>query len=79
MNAYSDSSVLQLHLLLQLGDRLRRLRKSQRLSTMEMASRVEISRATLRAVEAGNPTQAIGTYLRVMSALGIVGDLASAG
>jgi len=76
MNAYSDSSVLQLHLLLQLGDRLRRLRKSQRLSTMEMASRVEISRATLRAVEAGNPTQAIGTYLRVMSALGIVGDLA---
>lgn len=41
-----------------------------------MASRVEISRATLRAVEAGNPTQAIGTYLRVMSALGIVGDLA---
>jgi len=41
-----------------------------------MASRVGISRATLRAVEAGDPTPSIGTYLRVMSALGIVGDVA---
>ena len=72
----SNSTVLQLHLLLQLGDRLRRLRKSQGLSTVEMASRVGISRATLRAVEAGDPTASMGTYLRVMSAVGIVGDLA---
>ncbi|MGN8006206.1 helix-turn-helix transcriptional regulator [Acidovorax sp. 22279] len=72
----SNSSVLQLHLLLKFGDRLRRLRESQGLSTAEMASRVGISRATLRAVEAGDPTPSIGTYLRVMSALGIVGDLA---
>lgn len=72
----SNSSVIQLHLLLQLGDRLRRLRKSQGLSSVEMASRVGISRATLRAVEAGDPTPSMGTYLRVMSAFGIVGDLA---
>ena len=72
----SNSSVLQLHLLLLLGDRLRRLRKSQGLSTVEMASRVGLSRATLRAVEAGDPTPSIGAYLRVMSALGILGDLA---
>lgn len=71
-----NSSVLQLHLLLQLGGRLRRLRKSQGLSMVEMASRVGISRSTLRAVEAGDPTPSIGTYLRVMSAAGIVGDLA---
>ena len=76
MLASSNSSVLQLHLLLQLGDRLRRLRKSQGLSSVEMASRVGISRATLRAVEAGDPTPSMDTYLRVMSALGIVGDLA---
>lgn len=76
MIAPSDSPVLQLQLLLQLGDRLRRLRKSQGLSTMEMASRVGISRATLRAVEAGDPTPSLGTYLKVLSALGIAGDLA---
>lgn len=75
MNAYSDSSVLQLHLLLQLGDRLRRLRKSQGLSTVEMASRVGVSRRTLSAVEAGDPTSSMGTYLKVISALGILGDL----
>lgn len=72
----SNSSVLNLHLLLQLGDRLRRLRESQGLSTVEMASRVGISRMTLRAVEAGDPTPSMGTYLKVMSAVGIVGDLA---
>lgn len=43
---------------------------------MEMASRAGISRATLRAVEAGDPTPSMGTYLKVISALGIVGDLA---
>lgn len=76
MTASSNSSVLQHQLLLQLGDRLRRLRKSQHWSTVEMARRVGISRTTLSAVEAGDPAPSIGTYLRVMSALGIVGDLA---
>lgn len=76
MIAPSDSSVLQLQLLLDLGDRLRRLRKSQCLSTVEMASRAGISRATLRAVEAGDPTPSMGSYLNVLSALGIAGDLA---
>ncbi len=76
MIAPSDSSVLQLQLLLDLGDRLRRLRKSQDLSMVEMASRVGISRAILRAVEAGDPTPSLGTYLKVLSALGIAGDLA---
>lgn len=76
MNASSDSSVLRLQLLLQFGDRLRCLRKSQGLSTVEMASRAGISRATLSAVEAGDPTPSMGTYLRVMSALGILGGFA---
>lgn len=43
---------------------------------MEMASRAGISRATLRAVEDGDPTPSMGTYLKVISALGIVGDFA---
>ncbi|PTT21624.1 transcriptional regulator [Acidovorax sp. HMWF029] len=76
MNAYCDSSVLHLQLLLLLGDRLKSLRKSLGLSAVEMASGVGISRATLRAVEAGDPRVSMCSYLRVISALGIAGDLA---
>lgn len=68
--------LLERQLLLQLGDRLRRLRKAQGWGTVAMAQRVGISRTTLAAVEAGDPTPAIGTYVRVMSALGAGGDLA---
>ena len=41
-----------------------------------MAARVGITRNTLRAVECGDPAPSIGTYLRVMSTLGVGGDLA---
>ncbi len=69
-------ALLERQLLLQLGDRLRRLRKAQGWGTVAMAQRVGISRTTLAAVEAGDATPAIGTYLRVMSSLGVAGDLA---
>lgn len=69
-------SVLDRQLLLQLGDRLRRLRKAQGLGTVEMAERVGVTRNTLRNVEAGDPGTAIGTYLRVMSVLGVSGEMA---
>ena len=68
--------VLERQLLLQLGDRLRRLRKAQGIGTVEMAARAGIARNTLRAVEAGDPAPSIGTYLRVMSVLGLGGELA---
>lgn len=70
------TTVLEAQLLLQLGDRLKRLRKAQGLGTVEMAARVGITRNTLRAVEAGDPAPSMGTYLRVMSALGVGGELA---
>lgn len=76
MSTPESSTLLDRQLLLQLGDRLRRLRKSQRLGTVEMAARSGIARNTLRAVEAGDPAPSIGTYLRVMSVLGISGELA---
>lgn len=76
MNAPDHSAVLERHLLLQLGDRLKRLRKAQGLGTVDMAQRVGISRTTLSAVEAGDPGPSIGTYLRVMSVLGVSGELA---
>jgi transcriptional regulator with XRE-family HTH domain len=74
--ALDRTAVLERQLLLQLGDRLKRLRKAQGLGTVEMAKRVGISRTTLSAVEAGDPAPSIGTYLRVMSALGVAGELA---
>lgn len=76
MSASEISPLLERQLLLQLGDRLKRLRKAQGLGTVEMAARTGITRNTLRAVEAGDPAPSIGTYLRVMSVLGISGELA---
>src|SRR6266404_4950026 len=79
MSTAEISSVLDRQLLLQLGDRLKRLRQSKGLGTVEMAARAGISRNTLRAIESGDPTTAIGTYLRIMSILGVSGDLHLAG
>lgn len=76
MTAIESNAILERQLLLQLGERLRRLRKAQRLGTVELAARVGITRNTLRAVESGDPAPSIGTYLRVMSSLGVAGDLA---
>jgi transcriptional regulator with XRE-family HTH domain len=76
MTAPEISAVLDRQLLLQLGDRLKRLRNAQGLGTVEMAARVGITRNTLRAVESGDPAPSMGTYLRVMSALGVSGEMA---
>ena len=76
MSASETNLLLERQLLLQFGDRLKRLRKAQALGTVEVAASAGISRNTLRAVEAGDPAPAMGTYLRVMSVLGIGGDLA---
>lgn len=76
MTDLQNTAVLERQLLLQLGDRLKRLRKAQGLGTVEMAGRVGISRTTLSAIEAGDPGPSMGTYLRVMSVLGIGGELA---
>lgn len=70
------TAVLERQLLLQFGDRLKRLRKAQGMSAVDMAGRVGVSRTTLAAVEAGDPGPSIGTYLRVMSVLGVGGELA---
>lgn len=72
----SLTAVLDMHLLLQLGGRLKRLRVAQGLTTTEIAQRVGITRNTLRAIESGDPATSLGSYLRVMSALGVSGDLA---
>lgn len=76
MIAHDLMPILERQLLLQLGDRLKRLRKAQGLGTVETAARAGITRNTLRSVEAGDPGPSMGTYLRVMSVLGVSGELA---
>lgn len=72
----ASSIVLERQLLLQLGDRLKALRKGLGLSMVEVAKNAQLSRTTLAAIEAGDPGPSMGSYLRVMSILGIAGDLA---
>jgi transcriptional regulator with XRE-family HTH domain len=69
------TSVIDRQLLLQLGARLKRARVTQGLNTTEMAQRAGISRMTLSAIEAGEPTPTMGSYLRVMSVLQMSKDL----
>lgn len=69
-------TVLDCQILQQLGGRLRRRRKAQGLGTVELAKRVGISRMTLSAVESGDPSSSMGSYLRVMAVLGLSGELA---
>lgn len=69
------TAVVDRQLLLQLGERLKRTRAKQGLTTTQMAERAGISRMTLSAVEAGEPTPTMGSYLRVMSVLGVSQDL----
>ena len=69
-------NMLEQQLLVQLGQRLRRARKDRNVSSVELAKQVGISRTTLRAVELGDPSPTLGTYLRVLTALGVAGDLA---
>lgn len=64
------------HLLLhRLGERLRLARKHRRLSETALAQRAGIARATLQRAELGEPTVAMGTYLRILRVLEFQRDL----
>lgn len=76
MNEAVTTPVLERQLLLQLGDRLRQLRKARGVGTVEMALAAGMSRTTLAAIEAGDPGASMGNYLRVMTVLGVAADLA---
>ena len=65
----------QKRLLTALGERLR-LARLRRKFTIDIAcQRAGISRMTLFRAEAGSPAIAIGTLLRILSVLGLEGDL----
>lgn len=69
-------SVLDMQLLHQLGDRIKRTRKARGLGTVAVAQQAGMSRTTLYAVESGDPNASMGSYLRVMACLGLSGELA---
>lgn len=60
-----------------LGDRLRLARLRRKLGSGQFAERVGVSRETLRRMEKGDPTIAIGTWVRALRVLGLDADLDS--
>jgi transcriptional regulator with XRE-family HTH domain len=62
-------------LLARLGERLKLARLRRRLSSAIVAQRAGISRTSLYKVEAGDPGATLGTYLRVLTVLGLAGDI----
>lgn len=61
-------------LLAELGERIRLARLRRKLGNAAVAGRAGISRTSLYKVEAGDPGATMGTYLRVMAALGLEND-----
>lgn len=58
-----------------LGVRLREARLRRRFTVVQVAERAAVSRPTLNKVEQGDPSVTLGTYLRVLTVLGLEGDL----
>jgi transcriptional regulator with XRE-family HTH domain len=54
----------------QLGAQLAALREEQDLSVDQLAERSNLSRATVRRVEGGDPAVGLGVYLTVVKTLG---------
>ena len=61
--------------LVKLGEDITVARKKRRISTVSMAERAFISRATLYKVERGDPSVSIGIYATVLAILGLVENL----
>ncbi|MGC4090819.1 MAG: helix-turn-helix transcriptional regulator [Polyangiaceae bacterium] len=57
------------------GQRLKAARLRRDLTTILFAERVGISRDTLNRLEKGDPTIALGTYLRALRVLGLDKDM----
>lgn len=58
-----------------LGQRLREARLRRGISTLLFAERMNVSRDTLNRLEKGDPTIAMGSYVRALRILGIEKDL----
>lgn len=63
-------------LLSALGERVKLARLRRKLSSTAVAGRAGISRTSLYKVESGDPGVTMGSYLRVLAAVGLEDDLA---
>ena len=63
------------HALRKLGKDIQTARRRRRIPTMLIAERAGVSRPTLLKVEQGHPGVSMGTYARVLFALGILDRL----
>lgn len=70
------SDAVEQALLKQLGERMARARQVRGLSASALATMLGLSRNTLKAAETGQPCVTMGTYVRILGALGLVQDLA---
>lgn len=55
---------------------MKRARLSQHRTSVDLAKQLGMSRSTLYAAESGEPSATVGTYVRILGALGVVSDLA---
>lgn len=63
-------------LLTEFGERLRLARLRREISSETLAARSSVSRMTLHRAESGSPAVSMGTYLRILAALHLDGDIA---
>lgn len=61
--------------LISLGERLRAARLRRKFTTSLMAERMGVSRETLRRIELGDASVALGNYFAALHALGLAADL----
>lgn len=70
-----DLSLGQKKIMEQVGEQIHMARLRRKLPVDLVAERADISRATLWKIEKGNPSVAIGSYLKVLNALGLQEDM----
>jgi len=71
VSSHRTCSRLVLHVLETLGAEIERGRKARKMSQADLAERIGCSRNTLRAVEAGQASVEIGTFLEAAALVGI--------
>lgn len=62
-------------ILVQMGEQIRLARLRRKISVEMVSERADISRSTLWKIEKGDPSVAIGSYARVLNAIGMIEDL----
>jgi len=67
-------STKTLRILMELGENIKLARLRRKYSAEQVAERADISRPTLAAIEKGQPTVSIGSYLQVLFVLGLADD-----